>query len=599
MPTEANDSAAGKERVDEAIASYLEAVDAGVPPDLEEFIAQHREIADELASFFADRAQFERLAEPLQAAACLPGEHPEDVTAALSNESSASQTTGTAIIGKEAPYFGDYELLEEIARGGMGIVYRARQISLNRIVALKMIQTGHLASSEDVQRFHAEAEAAANLDHPGIVPIYEVGEHLGRHYFSMCYVEGNNLALRLREGPLPSREVAELLRQVSEAVQYAHEHGVIHRDLKPANILLEQAVETESDSPDREAATGSGVLAHASRPRITDFGLAKRLNSDSQLTGTGQILGTPSYMSPEQASGAVDHIGPASDVYSLGAILYQLLTGRPPFQAETPLETLSQLLDSDPLPPRLLNRNVPRDLEAICMKCLDKEPARRYSSAHDLADDLGRYLESEPIRASSVNLLDRVTRALRQSRHEEHFRGWGLGLMAFGTVIFLSHLAMFILERTWHDPWVTYFLPRTVMFSALLIMLWRFRQHSVLPTNSAERLVWVVWIGYLLALGAANVVRLVFGHEQSESYASFAVLTGFGFLIMGTHIWGGGYVVGFVFMIAAPLLARYTDLAPLAFGALWAGALLTFGFHYWRLGRSVSASRSGVTTRTP
>ena len=267
------------------------------------------------------------------------------------------------------------------------------------------------------------------------------------------------------------------------------------------------------------------------------------------------------------------------------------MTGRPPFQAETPLDTLTQLLDSDPLPPRLLNPNVPRDLEAICMKCLEKEPPHRYSSARDLGDELVRYLEGEAIHASAVNLLDRVTRALRQSRHEKHFRGWGLGLIAFGLVILLSHVAIFVMERTWHDswtldPWTAYFLPRSAMFAALLAMLWRFRHYSVLPTNSAERLIWVVWVGYLLALGAVNAARLVLGHDHSETYAFSAALAGFGFLIMGGHVWGGGYAVGLVFMFAAPLLAVNSDLAPLAFGALWAGALLTFGLHYWHRGRA-------------
>jgi hypothetical protein len=419
-----------------------------------------------------------------------------------------------------------------------------------------------------VERFRVEAEAAASLDHPGIVPIHEVGEHNGQRYFSMGYVDGRSLAERLREGPVPSREAAALLEQVCEAVQYAHDHDVIHRDLKPANVLLE-----------------------GSRPRITDFGLAKRLEGDSKLTGTGQVLGTPSYMSPEQATGGSTHpVGPASDVYSLGAILYHLLTGRPPFQAETRLATLSQLLDADPPPPRLLNRDVPRDLEAICMKCLEKEPARRYSSARDLGDDLRRYLEGETIHASGVNLLDRVTRLLRRSRHEEHFRGWGLGLMAFGLVIFLSHVAIHVFEGAGGGSPAAYFLPRCAMFAALLIMLWRFRRHSVLPVNSAERLIWVVWIGYLLALGASNAARAVFGHDQRESYAAFAVLAGFGFLIMGGHVWGGGYVVGLVFMIAAPILALYTHVAPLVFGALWAGAMVTFGLHYWRRGGAARAA---------
>ena len=603
MPAETNDSSARRRRVDEVIAAFLEAVDAGATPDPKVFIAQHSDIADELASFFADCDRFERLAAPLQGARAISNEQPNDETIPSSNQpSESSNITAGAPTETITRFFGDYELLEEISRGGMGVVYKARQISLNRIVALKMILAGHLASSEDVQRFRAEAEAAANLDHPGIVPIYEVGEHDGQHYFSMGYVDGHSLAARLREGPLPSRRSAMLLKQVCEAVQYAHEHDVIHRDLKPANILLEQFRDpnAKSQAQDASASLENGCSSPSplhSRPRITDFGLAKRMKSDSNLTGTGQILGTPSYMSPEQAAGSTHKIGPVSDVYSLGAILYQLLTGRPPFQSETPLDTLSQLLDSDPLSPRLLNRDVPRDLEAICMKCLEKEPAHRYPSARDLGDDLERYLEGETIHASGINLLERMTRALRHSRHEEHFRGWGLGLMAFGLVIFLSHAAIFVLEHTWGDSWATYLLPRIVMFAALLIMLWRFRHYTVLPTKSAERLIWVVWFGYLMALGAVNAARSVFGHEQRESYAFFAVLAGFGFLIMGGHVWGGGYVVGLVFMIAAPVLAVYADVAPLAFGTLWAGALLTFGLHYWRRGRAAQASDSAATPR--
>ena len=226
----------------------------------------------------------------------------------------ATRSIGQA--GAAVCYFGDYELLEEIARGGMGVVYKARQISLNRIVALKMILAGQLACDEDVKRFHAEAEAAANLDHGGIVPIYEVGEHDGQHYFSMGYVEGPTLADKLREGPLSPHEAARLTRSVSESVAFAHQHGVIHRDLKPANVLLD---------PD-------------GHPRVTDFGLAKRVAGDSNLTATGQVLGTPSYMSPEQAAGKTALVGPLSDVYSVGAILYELLTGKPPFRAATPVE---------------------------------------------------------------------------------------------------------------------------------------------------------------------------------------------------------------------------------------------------------------------
>ncbi|HKI16454.1 MAG TPA: protein kinase, partial [Isosphaeraceae bacterium] len=289
-------------------------------------------------------------------------------------------------------YFGDYEIVRELARGGMGVVFRARQTSLNRTVALKMILAGQLANDTDVKRFYTEAEAAANLDHPGIVPIFEVGQHEGQHYFSMGFVEGQSLSQRLAEGPIPAREAAELIRRVSEAIEYAHQHGVIHRDLKPANILLDQS----------------------GNPRVTDFGLAKKLEGDSGLTGSGQIMGTPSYMPPEQAGGKSGEVGLAADVYALGATLYALITGRPPFQAATVTDTLRQVISDEPVPPRRLNAALPRDLETICLKCLEKEPRKRYPWAAALADDLGRYLVGEPIMARPVTRSERVVKWTRR-----------------------------------------------------------------------------------------------------------------------------------------------------------------------------------------
>ena len=459
--------------------------------------------------------------------------------------------------------FGDYELLGEIARGGMGIVYRARQKSLNRIVALKMVLAGQFASQAEVQRFHAEAEAAAGLDHPGIVPVYEVGQCEGQHFFSMGYVEGRSLAARIADGPLPPREAAELTKTTAEAVHYAHTHGVIHRDLKPANVLLDK--------------TG--------QPRVTDFGLAKKVQAGPALTMTGQILGTPSYMAPEQAEARMNDIGPVSDVYSLGAILYELLTGRPPFRAATPLETLLQVIATDPGPPRLLNPNVPRDLETICLKCLQKERSLRYPTAEALAADLALFLKNEPIQATSINLLERVTRALTHSQHEEHFKDWALTLFQFAAVIFLTHATQYQLTIAGYERWLAVWLPRSTMFLLLFLVLWRSRSQSILPTNAAERPVWAIWIGYLVALSAAWAVLRLEHHAYQELYPLAAILSGFGFFVMGCHTWGGSYVIGLAFLAAAPLLTLCGPAAQLLFGLLWAVSLSIFAARWLYLAR--------------
>jgi predicted Zn-dependent protease len=285
-----------------------------------------------------------------------------------------------------------HELLGELGRGGMGVVYRARQVRLNRLVALKMILAGGHAGEQERARFQIEAEAVARLQHPNIVQIYEVGEADGRPFLSLEFVDGISLDRRLAAMPLPPRRAAELVETLADAMHYAHERGVVHRDLKPANILI---------GPDGQ-------------PKITDFGLAKQLDLDTGQTRSGAVMGTPSYMAPEQAAGMSKAIGPATDVYALGAILYELLTGRPPFKGDTLLETLEQVRTRAPVPPRRFGADVPRDLETVCLKCLQKEPGERYASAQDLADDLRRFLADEPIRARRVGVAERLWRWRRR-----------------------------------------------------------------------------------------------------------------------------------------------------------------------------------------
>jgi serine/threonine protein kinase/Tfp pilus assembly protein PilF len=317
----------------------------------------------------------------------------EPVAGGVDPGRTASPMPATARRTKMLRDFGDYELLEEIGRGGQGVVYRARQKSLNRTVALKVIGLGPWATETHLRRFRLEAEAAARLDHPCIVPIHEVGERDGYCYFSMNFVEGGQLDEVTASESLPIRRAVELIAKLARAIHYAHEHGILHRDIKPGNILLDQQGE----------------------PRLTDFGLARLVETESTVTRTKEVLGTPSYMAPEQAVGETKKLTSAIDVYGLGAVLYQLLTGHPPFAGGTTYETIRLLLDKEPRPPRLLNPKIDRDLSTICLKCLEKDPEHRYSSALALADDLEHWLKHEPIRAKPSGFVTHSRKWVRRN----------------------------------------------------------------------------------------------------------------------------------------------------------------------------------------
>ncbi len=383
------------ELLDRVLTDYLEALEAGRAPSKEDLVARYPELAEELRGFLRGHENIGRIARPLRPA---PGVQP-------------GPQPGTT--------FGEYEILEEIARGGMGVVYRARQRSLKRIVALKMLLGGRFASPDALKRFQREVEAAAALEHPHIVPIYEFGEAEGVQYYTMKFLEGGSLAQKREDLGSDPRSAAVILETIARAVHHAHQRGVLHRDLKPANILID----------------GDG------EPQVSDFGLALFLSRESSLTGSGDALGTPSYMAPEQAAGRRKEISTATDVYSLGAILYKLLTGEPPIQADTSLETLRRVIETEPRSPRSVDPRVPLDLETICLKCLEKHPGRRYGSAEALADDLARYLRGEPILARSTSAIGRAWRWARRNP----------AAVAIGAILVVAALSTSTLALFWRE----------------------------------------------------------------------------------------------------------------------------------------------------
>jgi serine/threonine-protein kinase len=402
------------DRLDQAVAEFLAAVESGSTPDRAAFVARYEDLSADLARFFADHDRMAELARPVR---CLLAQG-ESTSRPVSGD---EPTIGLSVPTTSEPgthtpeRIGDYEILRELGRGGMGVVYQARHVQLQRVVALKMVLAGQFARADDLDRFREEARSAAALEHSGIVSIYETGQCLGQPYFTMAYVEGPSLARVLEDGPLPPQVAARLMRKIVAAVAYAHAHGIIHRDLKPANILLEVS-RTKNQEPRGAEVTNWNLDLESWNfsPKVSDFGLAKRLENDSRLTASGQLLGTPSYMSPEQAGGRIREAGPAADIYSLGAILYAMLAGRPPFTSDNPVEVILQVLEREPELLRRQRPEIPCELEWICLKCLEKQPADRYATAPDLAADLDRFLRHEPVEAKSPTAGQRFRRWMRR-----------------------------------------------------------------------------------------------------------------------------------------------------------------------------------------
>jgi eukaryotic-like serine/threonine-protein kinase len=479
--------------------------------------------------------------------------------------------SGNATTRPEPQSVHGYEILGVIGRGGMGVVYKARQQNLNRLVAIKMLLPSAVGSPSELLRFRTEVESTAALRHPNIVRVHEFSECEGQPYFSMELIEGASLEQRLTSGPLPGRTAARYLAAIARAIQHAHEHAILHRDLKPSNILI--------DAGDQ--------------PHVTDFGIAKRLSNQDGLTQTGSIVGTPSYMAPEQAAGN-KNLSPATDVYGLGSLLYALLTGRPPFMGETLTDTIMQVLEREPVPPRLLNPNVERDLETICLKCLEKDARKRYASAEALAADLERYLAGDTIAARTVNLFDRITRALSRSAHDVEFQSWGTLLLMIGIIVFVTHTANYVAWQMGWPTWVRW-ITGSVQFVLICFAFWRHRPGKLLPTTPAERQLWAIWIGYFVASMVAVLIDAQMIDDKAQGnrwslYPVSALLAGFAFFVMGSAYWGGCFLIGLAFCAVAVLMPQRIELAPLAFALCWSIALCVLGLRLRSLVRRESGS---------
>ena len=485
-----------------ALDAYLALLQAGERPDRQALLREHPELASALDCLEA----LEMLAPP----------------AADKPRLAAPAAGGEAALDALPRDFGPYELVREIGRGGMGVVYEARQKDLDRAVAMKMILAGHLASPELVRRFHAEAKAAARLRHANIVHIHEVGQLHGQDFFVMEYIEGESLAQRIAAGPVDVTTAVRLTATVARAVNHLHQQSIIHRDLKPSNILLD----------------ASG------QPYVSDFGLAKIFAPGSDMTATGVITGTPSYMAPEQASGRRAEIGPATDVYSLGAILYELLTGVPPFRAESPLDTLMEVLNSDPAMPRSLNRHIPRGLELICLRCLAKEPGARYASAAALADDLDRFARGEVLEVRPPTLPQRFWSWTRR----QPALASRLGALTLFYLIETVDYFTASVERPFHEQ-VSFVVAAWIVASIVCQRLLASRRWSV-PAC-------FVW-GTLDSLALFTVLRL--GHGVISS-----LVVGYPLVIVASGLW---FRVRFVWFM--------TFLSLLSYG------VLVIDFYYWR-----------------
>lgn len=509
-----------------------------------------------------------------------------EVSRILHGESPAAAESMNAAAGS---FIADYELQEEIGRGGMGVVYRAHQQGLNRVVALKMIPNAAFAASQDLARLRAEALAAARLNHPNIIPVYEVGEHNGQPWFSMQLIDGKTLSQRLANGPMPSIDAVRLLIPIVEAIGAAHRAGVLHRDLKPSNIIITPVGE----------------------PFVSDFGLAKRVpvsdesinlsasSGVADLTQTGAILGTPSWMSPEQAAGQTDSIDVTTDVYSLGAILYAMLTGRPPFQAANAVDTLLMVMEQDPPAIRVLNPGVDADLEMVVMKCLQKPRDLRYSSTERLAADLNRWLNNEPVDARRSTIMNVVTRLFRESHHAAVLQNWGLLWMWHSLVLLVLCLTTNAFQFggiTSRLPYIGLWVFGLGLWAAIF---WNLRSRSG-PITAIERQIAHVWGGSMVASSLLFWVESVLDEPVLEFSPVLGCIAGIVFLAKAGMLSGQFYIHALALFSSSVVMAAMsrggeTNYSISLFGVVSALTFFLPGLKYYRLQlKSVKARKTAA-----
>ena len=553
---------------DELLAALLERLaaeaEAGRAPDVEAVAREHPELGAELRALWATAAVV-------------------DDVASLSGLEEVAAESAPATNGPLPRRVGDFELLEELGRGGMGVVYKARQLSLGRTVALKMILRGELASTADLVRFRGEAESAARLDHPHIVPVYEVGEHSGQPFFSMRFVEGTTIARRIADGPLPPREAAALLVPVCRAIAHAHRQGVLHRDLKPSNILIDTA----------------------GQPHVTDFGLAKRVRGQGSrgkgqggdatdatqvsdpwsaapsLTHSGAILGTPGYIAPEQAAGQRGEISAATDVYSLGAVLYAMLTGRAPFQAASPVDTVLMVLEQDPPPPRVLNPQADPDLEMIALKALQKPPDLRYATADALADDLEAYLRHEPIAARSSHFSQVLSRAFRPTHHAAVLENWGLLWMWHALVLLVLCLVTNWMQLRPIESRTPYFLLWTAGLGTWAVIFWNLRRRAG-PVTFVERQIAHIWAASMACSTLLFAVEAMLGLPVLTLSPVLALIAAAVFVVKAGILSGEFYIHAAVLFATCVPMALVPQYGITIFGLVSAATFLAPGWKFHR-----------------